>query len=245
MKAQSARLATMAFAVLAFTALAPPPAHADPEQGWSGEVGLTGSSTSGNSDTTDVGLSFEFKNRSGLWTHEFDGSFDYSESDSVTNKERLEFGYKAARDIGERIYVFGNGEYYEDDFGAFDNGYFIGAGAGYRVILPEPVTWNLEAGPGFRSQETRGPNSVTEEEIAFRGYSEIVYKINDNVELSNETEVIVSASDTYTWNEIALIANLFGGLAAKASFRVDHHTDVPVGRDEVDTITRIGVIYKM
>lgn len=230
-------------AALSFAALAPH-ALAD-EEGWSGEVGLTGSSTSGNSDTTDVGLSFKFKNKTGPWSHKFDGSFDYSEADSVTNKQRLEFGYKAARDIGERFYVFGNGEYFQDDFGAYDNGYFVGAGVGYKVILPEPVSWKVEAGPGFRSQETRAVNAEREDEIAFRGYSEFIYKFNDSVSLSNETEVIHSSSDTYTWNEIALIAKLFGGLAAKASFRVDHHTDVPIGREETDTITRIGVIYKM
>jgi putative salt-induced outer membrane protein len=58
-------------------------------------------------------------------------------------------------------------------------------------------------------------------------------------------EIIWSESDTYIWNDIGLTATLAGNLAARASFRIDHHTDVPVGRENTDTITRFGLVYTM
>lgn len=236
-------LSIICLSTLALSALAS--ASSVRADGWTGEVGLSGSTTSGNSETSDVGLSFKFQNETKPWTHNIRGRFDYSEADSVTNKQRLEFGYKLARDIGERVYIFGNGDYYDDDFGAYESGYFIGGGIGYKVIFPDPISWKLEAGPGFRSQTLRGPLGDREEEAAVRGYSEFIYKFNDNVAATNETEVLSSASDTYIWNETALTANMFAGLALRASFRVDYHTDVPFNRENTDTITRIGVVYKM
>ena len=80
-------------------------------------------------------------------------------------------------------------------------------------------------------------------ELALRGASNITYDFNEAVSLYNNTEVIYSKSDTYLWNEVGITANLMGNLAARASYRVDHHTDVLPGVEKTDTITRVGVVY--
>lgn len=229
-----------------------PVANAQILDGWSGEASLTGAKTTGNTETTDVGLGLKLKKESGLWRHKFRANADQGKVSGVKTKNDWSLGYQIDRDLSERMYVYGNADYYQDDFGAYKQGYFLGGGLGYKVILPEPVGWNLEAGPGFRSQKARlapgtlgGAASRTDEDIALRGFSDFDYQFNDNVSLYNDTEIIWSKSDTFIWNEIGVTATLAGNLAARASYRIENHSDVPVGTKKTDTITRFGVVYTM
>jgi len=127
---------------------------------------------------------------------------------------------------------------------------------GYKAILPEPLSWNLESGLGYRSQKSRivdndiltnplGLASDRENELAIRGFSDLDWVLNENVSAYNDTEIIWSSSDTYIWNEVGITATLAGNLAARASFRIDTHSDVPVGTEKTDTITRFGIVYTM
>ena len=227
---------------------------AQDSDGWSGEASLTAANTTGNTETTDIGVGLKLAKEDGLWRHKLDAIVDYGEVDGNENRNRWSLGYQIDRDLNERTYVYANADVYQDEFGAFENGYFLGTGFGYKVILPDPTSWNVEGGAGYRVQEARdyvdtsvSPNvwinPEAEKEIALRGFSDFDYALNENVSFYNDTEVIWSESDKYLWNEVGLTAQLMGNLAARASFRVDHHTDVPPGTKKTDTITRFGVVY--
>lgn len=227
----------------AIVSLISTPASAGLIDGWSGEAALTGARTTGNTQTTDVGLQLNLVKEADVWRHKFRGSADYGRTSGVNTKQRFELGYQIERDITDRLYAYGNADYFNDDFGSFDNGIFLGGGVGYKLIRPEPLQWDIESGVGYRRQEDR--LEVTTNEIAYRGASHIKYQLNENVSVYNDTELLVSSSDTYVWNEAGITAKLFGNLAARASYRVDHHTDVPLGSVRTDTISRVGVVYTL
>ena len=218
-------------------------ASANVLEGWKGDASLTGSKTTGNTDTTDIGLGLDLAKTDGEWRNKFRASFDQGKVEGLTTNQRLVLGYQIERDFTDRLYAYANADYFQDDFGAFETGYFVGTGLGYKLIQPEPLAWDLSAGLGYRSQKSQGPLSLTENELALRARSDIDYQFNDAVSLYNDTELLYSASDTYIWNEVGLTAQLMGNLAARASFRVDNHSTVPLGREKTDTITRIGVVY--
>ena len=220
-------------------------AQAQITEGWTGEASLTGSKTTGNTDTTDIGLGLKLNKEADVWRHKFKALADLGRADGLTNKKRYNLGYQIDRDFNDRLYGYANADYFSDDFGAFQEGYFVGGGLGYKAILPAPISWNVEGGVGYRSQEEQGALGLTENEVALRGFSDFDYIFNDNVSLYNDTEIIYSSSDTYIWNETGITATLAGNLAARASFRVDTHSDVPLGREKTDTITRFGIVYTM
>ena len=239
--ALSVVFASSAFAQTSFT------------DGFAGEASLTGGKTTGNTDTEDLSLGLKLAKDDGKWEHNVTALVDYGKAEGTKNKNRWALGYQLNRDLNDRTYVYGSADYYQDSFGSFKDGYFIGAGLGYKVILPDPIGWNLEGGPGYRSQNARleindivqspnGEASRRENEFAVRAASDFDYAINDNVSLYNDTELTWSDSDTYIWNEIGLNAQLMGDLAARISYRVDHHTD-PLSGKKTDTATRFGVVY--
>ena len=232
---------------------------AQDDDGWSGEASLAGGKTTGNTDTEDLSLGLKLAKDGDKWRHKFDALADFGKVDGVKSKERFALGYQIDRDLNERTYVYANADWYSDEFGAYDNGYFVGTGLGYKAILPDPIGWNLEAGAGYRSQKQQDyviddpanpgtPLLVDGErfnEFALRGFSDFDYALNDNVSLYNDTEILWSDSDTYIWNDIGLNAQLMGNLAARISYRIDHHTDPTPGLKKTDTALRFGVVYTM
>ncbi len=216
---------------------------AQDDDGWSGEASLAGGKTTGNTDTEDLSLGLKLAKEGDKWRHKFDALADFGKVSGIKTKQRFALGYQIDRDLNDRTYVYGNADYFNDDFGAFQDGYFLGAGLGYKMILPDPVGWNLEAGAGYRSQNP--VIGARTNEFALRGFSDFDYALNENVSLYNDTEIIWSESDTYIWNDIGLNAQLMGNLAARVSYRIDHHTDVPFGTEKTDTALRFGVVYTM
>jgi len=220
--------------------------------GWAGAIELNGSVSTGNNETTNVGTKVKFKNRGHDWRHDFAGSADYGEASGNTNKQRFRLSYKVGRDVGVRSYLYLNTDYYSDDFGSYKNGYFAGGGYGYTVLGDGPTLWKVEAGGGYRSQKARlkqeapdDPITRQEDFASTRLFSELEHDFSDNVTLSNDTELLYSAIDTYVINESAVTSDMFGDLALRASFRVESHSDTPVGREKTDTVSRIGIVYTM
>lgn len=244
-------ISTVAMTALATTVFAAP-AHAQIMDGWTGDASLSGSTTTGNTETTDVGLGLAVTKTDGIYRNKFDATYDLGSVSGADTKNRLFLGYQLDRDFNDRTYAFGNVNYFKDDFGAFETGYYAGAGLGYKVLVTEPTLWNVEAGLGYRSQETQAIGtfgtpgflaSVEEGEIAARFGSEFDYAFNDAVSFYNDSEILTSSSDTYLWNDAGITAQLAGNLSARFGVRVDHHTDVPVGRENTDTITRGAIVY--
>ncbi len=220
----------------------------DLTKGWSGKAAVSGSTTSGNTNTTDIGVAIKLAKELGLWKHNFNTTYDLGKASGVDNKNRWYLGYKLDRQINDRLYAYGNANYYTDDFGPFKQGSFLGTGLGYQVFEPGPIKWAVEAGAGYRSQKLRAAGiipSFKQNEFALRSASNFDYKFSDAVSLFNNSDMIWSKSDTYIWNDIGVTAHLAGNLAARFSFRIDHHTDVPFGVKNTDTITRGSLVYTL
>ncbi|PHR93250.1 MAG: hypothetical protein COA69_04705 [Robiginitomaculum sp.] len=216
--------------------------------GWAGEASLSGSTTSGNTKTTDIGLALHLSKEDGPWKSKFDTTYDLGKSNGIDTKNRWYIGYQLDRKLNERWYAYGNMNYYSDDFGAYKQGSFIGSGLGYKLFQSDPISWALESGIGYRSQKLREIGIIPSRktgEFAVRGASDFGYKFSDSVSFYNKSEVIWSDSDTYLWNDTGITATLAGNLAARFSFRVDHHTDVPFGVKKTDTVTRGALVYTL
>lgn len=227
-------------------------AYAQDITGWTAETGLNGSRTTGNTNTSDVGLTLKIKNRGSQWRHSLNATADYGQNQGRTNKSRYRAGYKIGRDLAPRTYSFVNADYYSDDFGAYKHGYYAGGGVGYSALVDSPTLWRLESGFGYRSQKARlspndpsGFSSRKEGSITARLFSDFEHSFNDLVKLTNDSELFYSNLDTYVTNETAVTSQLWKSIALRVSFRVETHSQVPEGRKKTDTISRLGIVYKI
>lgn len=233
-------------------------AHAEDErvEGWSGEGALSAGMTSGNTDTSDIGLTFDVDHIIGKWDYGFQGQVDYGKQDGLESRNRVFLGTNIDYTITDHVFSFARGSYEVDQFTGFDSRAFVGGGLGYRFLGLEPVTWVVRGGPGVKIDEVKRVVTVddlgapliipaeTVTSVGFVGKSKFAWALNDKVELSNNTDVIYAEESTQISNGLALTAQINGSLSARFGFDTRYDTSPPLGFEKTDTATKIGVVYK-
>lgn len=223
---------------------------------WSGQAALSGAARTGNTETQEIGfegrLQREVKRTRHLAELLFDlGQTEVEQDDGTTQTEETTnrfFGsYEQNRLLTERIFLFGDVDHEIDRFSGFNYRTVVALGVGYDVLKREGLTWSVSGGPGYRFERTderiTGEPEVTNEELAARFASRYTQQLNDNVTLSNDTDILWTDISTTSFNRTAITADLVGGLAARGSFELTHESNPPLGAVETDTVTRVALVY--
>jgi len=244
-------------ALAALTVLAGPALAQDAEEpnGWTGEGSVSAGMTTGNTETTDVGIGVNMAKDTGTWTYGVEAIADYGEIEGAEAKNRWLLAGTVDRQINDRLFGFGRASYEQDEFSGFESRAFIGGGLGYDVIVGEKQSWTVRGGPGLKIDEiaeiistdalgaTVVTPAVTEESLGVVGTSNYAYAFNDNVKFTNDTTVIYADVSTQLTNSLALTAALSDALSARISFDVRHDTEPPLGFEQTDTATRVSLVY--
>lgn len=234
------------------------PAHAQDDasaNGWSGEGSLSAGTTTGNTETTDIGLGLDVAREMNVWTVGLQASADYGETDGQETKNRIFLGTNLDRQINDRLFGFGQLSYERDEFSGFESRAFIGGGLGYEVLNGDATQWTVRGGPGLKIDEieevldtttlpaTVLTPSMTEESFSALAQSNFAHAFNENVAFTNDTTVVYAETSTQIGNVAAFTATLTNALSARVSFEVRHETDPVVGFEDTDTISRVSLVY--
>lgn len=229
------------------------PAHAeDSTSGWSGEGAFSAGVSTGNTETTDLGLSLDLKYKTGSWTHSGSAQADFGETDGEETRNRVFLSGRSDYQLSEKTFVFGVASFERDEFSGFESRYFFGGGAGRILLDGEKANWKISAAPGLKIDEVRATleddivvtPAETVESFSVLGNSDFSYKFNENVALTNTTSVIYAEESTQIGNKTAITAALTDTISARFSFDVRHDTNPPTGYEATDTTTRFSLVYK-
>jgi putative salt-induced outer membrane protein len=235
-------------APLSLLAAAPALAQDAPASEWTGEGAFSAGNTTGNTETSDLGIAMKVKHQGDNWIQYGELSADYGETDSVESKNRIFAAGQVDRIFDDRLSGYGRLSWERDEFSGFENRYFLGVGAAWKAVQGETTNWTIEGGPGYKIDEIRETlttPALTEESLGLRGGSKFEHKLNESVVVSNNSEVIYSEASTQLVNVLALTANLWGNLSARVSLDVRHDTDPLPDFEATDTATRVSLVYKV
>ena len=227
---------------LLFMALMATPAAAQDGDGWTGEGSVSAGFTSGNTSTTDIGVAIGAERRFGPWATKLQANVDFGQNNGVQSRNRWGVAGQLDRDLNERFYIYGRGSYERDKFSGFDSRLFVGAGAGYRILMGDMASWTIEGGPGYRQDEIQ-LTGISEGSVGARISSAFAYQFNDAVSFSNDTEWVYSKVSSQLLNVAAITAQLSGALSARVSFEVRNESTPQPGRKATDTATRLSIVY--
>ena len=234
------------------------PAHAQDDansDGWSGEGSLSAGATTGNTETTDIGLGIDVAREINVWKVGLKASADYGETDGEETKNRIFLGTNVDRQINDKLFGFGQLSYERDEFSGFESRTFIGGGLGYEILGGDATNWTVRGGPGLKIDEieqgldtsTVPPTVVsearTEESLGATLESNFSHLFNENVTFTNDSTVLYADTSTQIGNVTALTASLTNTLSARVSFEVRHDTDPVEGFEDTDTISRVSLVY--
>lgn len=229
------------------------------ELGFQGSVSLRATLTSGNSNTTDVGLGTRLGFFDGLNGSDFNFAYTYSDDgnsgDDVEENLYLSYGY--TREFGRDLYGFAQGVAIYDntdadpddadsDDAVYRSDIFVGAGLGYRIAESEQLQWSLQAGPGYRWYEPFNEDRV--EEVAVSLSSNLLYQVSPTVAITNDTDVIASDNNRLVTNDLALSVALNQSLSLRTSLLTEFNSDPGVNmdlseRERVDNTLGLAVVY--
>jgi len=225
------------------------PVHAqdvDDANGWTGEGSLSAGVTTGNTETTDLGLGIDLGRELGEWAVGVRAAADYGETEGAETKNRILLGANLDRQLNDKLFAFGQLSYEKDEFSGFDSRAFVGGGLGYEIYNTDALGWTVRGGPGIKIDEiqaTATTVATTEESFGAVAESAFRYQFNDNVGFTNDTNAIYAETSTQISNIAALTATLTDTLSARISFEARHDTDPVDGFEATDTISRVSLVY--
>jgi putative salt-induced outer membrane protein len=212
-------------------------------QGFTGSFALRGVSVSGNSDSIDLGVGADLNYVTGPNGFQLQMNYTYGEDDGTKTDESLYYDFEYNRDLTPRWFGFAKVQGTIDEFSAFDSDTFISVGAGYRIFNEADRQWSVQAGPGYRFADLSTVSLSDLDEGAFGISSDFAMKLADNVFLTNDTDVIMSDSDTVAFNDFAVSVSMTDTLALRTSLLTEYHTDPQAGFKDTDNTFGVSLVY--
>lgn len=159
-------IALLAASAAAAQPPAPAPPSASPEPPppvWTGSAGAGFSLNRGNTDTTNINLSFEAtrdpKTHS-VW--KFKALYLRGDTGGAATVDRLLFDARNERDLSARVYAFGALQFLEDQFKEIDYLWAPAGGLGYKLVARPMTTLNVDAGLGAKIEKNTGFDAETD-----------------------------------------------------------------------------------
>lgn len=198
---------------------------------WTASVGLGLTKTSGNSDITNLSLTFESVREvpKKKWSTGANLAYATTEGDETANKGALKTQYDYTP--GERLFYFGKVGLEFDKFANLDLRTSPGAGIGYALVKSEKTSLTASAGPNLvtdfftdGSKDTRGTLSFSEG---------LTYGVSPTATLGQTFNIQNNFEDFGDYlidAEISLTAKVSGGLSLKASL-IDKYDSMPFSEE--------------
>jgi putative salt-induced outer membrane protein len=214
------------------------------KDGWKGDIELNALFASGNTKQTTFGFAGKVTRTDAEFHHTISAFYDVNKSgliNFVKDRERYGAAYKLDFDLDDRSFVTAGTAYEHNAFGAFYERIIANVAYGYKVLASDDMHWALEAGPAVLWVKHDSHHGYNSNLTAFIG-SHFDMKITDTTDFSNKTEFFWGKSLTIE-NKTAIKFKISDKLRSKFSFDLMYDEDAAHGRQNTDTIFRIGLVY--
>lgn len=211
------------------------------EGNFSGEGELGYNSTAGNSNSSSLNAKLGLTYVLADWEHNLNLNTVSAQNEGVSTRERYLLDGQASRTFSEVYYGFGNLRYDKDLFSGYDYQTNITAGIGRRFWQPKTEVLNLELGAGYQVDKLQ--NQPEHANPILRSALKLRYPMNKQVSLSQD--LLVNAGDRNVHSESisGIKVNMTESLALKLSYTLKHNSKVLDGRENLDTLTAVTLVY--
>lgn len=203
------------------------------------EVGVV--LTSGNTSTKSGNLKGKIEQVKGKMRNTASAEALYVDGDSGKLSEKYLGNGKSAYQFDEHSYGFVTASLERDLFSGYDYQSSVTTGYGYRFIDTKEITFDVEAGPGYRRNKLDTEEATNE--FIGRASALFAYRFNKTATFTEELVSEFGSKGAITKSVTALTAQIVGNMAMKASFIAKHNSDTPAGVEAMDTETGLTLVY--
>ena len=231
---------------------AEPVADADddiPHFNLDGELGIL--VNTGNTSAASVKAAINADHETQVWSSVYFAELLYKESAPIGAKRDIsaqrffssaQFDYKLVAN-GRRVFMYGD---YEDDrFTGYEHRASIAAGYSERLWRNEDSEFRYSIGPGYTFIEAADDNNtMINDGVIVRASAESKYRWSSGAKLRQFVSTEAGEENTKSRSETSLSANVFGSLAMKLSFILNHETDTAENIAPLSTETSVALVYQ-
>lgn len=201
--------------------------------GLSGSASLSYSGSTGNNESQEFTAGARLRFAQGQIVQTIGVALEFADDDGVTTEEEIFGVYDLNYYIDDRFYGFVLGRVESD--GLADEATevrtdaFVGFGPGYRILNTPDVTWRVQAGIGVSYIEDGLENDDTE-----TGYivsSRFFYSFNENVFLTNDTDVLKSDSALRVNNDLGVNFKMSDAFSTRVSYLTEYNDNRAIRSD--------------
>lgn len=201
--------------------------------GLSGSASLGYAGKTGNNESQELSAGVRLRFSQGPFVQTIGAALDFSEANNVKDKEDVFVVYDANYYFDQSFYVFALARLESDGLAATANDTrrdaFLGFGPGYRIINTPDMAWRVQAGIGVSYLQDGLRNSETE--TGYLAASRFFYQINDNVFLTNDTDVLKSDSALRVNNDLGLNVKMTDVLSTRVSYLTEYNDNRAIRTD--------------
>jgi putative salt-induced outer membrane protein YdiY len=249
-RAAALSLATLAVALVlssarpVFAQQTPCPCPQEPPGLWVGSVGFGFALNRGNTDTTNLNLTFDGtydpKQRA-VW--KFQGLYLRGQIDGEPTVDRLLLKGRYERNLNARAFLFGELQYLRDEFKEIDYLLAPSGGVGYKLVATDRVSFAVDAGAGVKWEKNPGLDTKTSAVIT--SGDRLEWKVSPTATITHAFGALWDADDfgdaLYTFN-VGLATSIARRLELKVelldAFKSKPPNDL-VKRNDVALLTAI------
>lgn len=221
------------------------------ENVWSGFVSLSMVFNDGNTNSKTQRVSTEIKKETSFGFASVYGEYNEGSSEGVTNTRNSKAGFKIAKDLDEKSYVFFNFESYKDSFKRLDRRNISTLGYGKKLINNETTKLNVEAGLTYNYENFEGASS--EKYWGLRLSDDFTHDLESGVQIFQKAEYIpsVESSKKYTiTSEQGFRSKLTESISLETSVKLFYDNTIPkdsfgnpIPRDNGHNVRRLDAVY--
>jgi putative salt-induced outer membrane protein len=216
-----------------------------PEPIWVGSLGLAWVATSGNTDTSTLGLDFALERKPEPWGLTLLARGNQAENNGETTAENYLVSARAVRKLSTRWEAFGGLAWAKDPFAGFDSQTVASAGATYLAVESKRHLLTLDAGLAYTWEDRVPP----EEDVDFAGGLlglSWEWTLSKNSKLVERLVFLPNFDDSGDWrlnSMTALEAAVNSWLALRLGFDIRYRNQ-PIGdADSTDTTSTASVVF--
>ncbi|MEJ2188768.1 MAG: DUF481 domain-containing protein [Acidobacteriota bacterium] len=220
--------------------------EAAPEPAWTGSLGLAWVATTGNTDTSSLGLDFKLDRKAQPWGYQFVAAGNRAEDGGETTAENYLVSGRATRKLAERWEGFGGLAWSRDPFSGFDAQTVASVGAIYTAVDGKRNHLSFDGGLAY-TWENRVPPA--EDVDYFGGLLGLSWelKIGEHSKLTERFVYFPNFDDGSDWridSATALESSVNSWLALKLGFILRYRHQPIDDAKSTDTTSTASVVFK-
>jgi putative salt-induced outer membrane protein len=222
----------------------PPPEPPPPL--WTGSLGLSYLASSGNTETSSLGMLASFARKPTPWGVEGSAVVNHAESEGEETADRTFAGLRGTRAFGDRWQAFAGLSYEKDRFAGFDRRMVAELGGTYKVLTGPKHELALDAGLTWTDED---PVTEVEANSYFGGVLGAAYalKISDSATFRERLLFFPDFDDSDNWrftSDTALEATIISSWALRVGYYYARDNVPPLGFEKSDSTTSVSVVWK-